>query len=238
MSEPEPITSFPRFRPRLNKLLRENKLAIFAELIIVLLITALYLADLIPLSETPFLFFFGWLSLRLRGIGWGDVGLRRPASWRKTLVVGIAAGVVTQFFSLYVLEPLIVRATGKAIDLSQFAQLRGNTFLLVIWFLLIWTLAAFGEEMVYRGYLMNRVADLAGGTRTAWMISLVTVNTLFGVIHMYQGLSGILTVIFAALVYGVLYLRTGRNLWVPIIAHGVYDMGALLLIFLGKYPGL
>ena len=44
--------------------------------------------------------------------------------------------------------------------------------------------------------------------------------------------------VLAGLVYGALYLRGGRNLWAPIIAHGVYDTVALLLIFRGKYPGL
>lgn len=44
--------------------------------------------------------------------------------------------------------------------------------------------------------------------------------------------------IAAALVYGALYLWTGRNLWAPIIAHGVYDTVAILLAYVGKYPGL
>jgi membrane protease YdiL (CAAX protease family) len=43
--------------------------------------------------------------------------------------------------------------------------------------------AAFGEEMVYRGYLMNRVADLFAKSRTGWIISLLGVNVLFGFAH-------------------------------------------------------
>ena len=35
-----------------------------------------------------------------------------------------------------------------------------------------------------------------------------------------------------------MYLRTGKNLTVPIIAHGVSDTLDILLIFLGKFPGL
>jgi membrane protease YdiL (CAAX protease family) len=41
----------------------------------------------------------------------------------------------------------------------------------------------------------------------------------------------------SGLVFGVLYLATGRNLWAPILAHGIYDTVGFLLIFLGKYPG-
>jgi membrane protease YdiL (CAAX protease family) len=238
MNQQDHTTAYHRFRVRSKTLLSDNKLLIIAELIIALLIMVSYLAGLIPLSETPFLLLLGWLSLWLRGIGWRAVGLKRPARWRHTLLLGIAVGVVYQFFSLYVLEPLIVLLTGKSIDLSQFAPAEGNVFLLSLFLVIVWTLAAFGEEFVYRGYLMNRVAELAGGSGMAWMVSLVVVSVLFGVAHLGQGISGVVANISAGSVYGALYLWSGHNLWVPIIAHGVYDTVALLLIFWGKYPGL
>ena len=68
---------------------------------------------------------------------------------------------------------------------------------------------------------MNRVSELAGGSSRAWGLSLIVVSVLFGVAHLSQGISGVATVIAAALVYGGLYLWSGRNLWAPIIAHGV-----------------
>jgi uncharacterized protein len=55
---------------------------------------------------------------------------------------------------------------GKPPDLSNFPAVRGNLKLALVMIALIWILAAFGEELVYRGYLMNRVADLGRGTRT------------------------------------------------------------------------
>ena len=238
MNQQHHATAYRRFRVRSQSLLRENKLLIFAEMIVVLLVTVAYLADFIPLSDTPYLLLLGWLSLWLRGTGWRSVGLRRPASWGRTLLLGIAVGVAYQFFSLYVLEPLIVLLTGEPIDLRQFTSIEGNVFLLSLFLLLVWTLAAFGEEFVYRGYLMNRVAELAGGSGTAWALSLVVVSVLFGVVHAYQGVSGVTANVAAGLVYGALYLWSGRNLWAPIIAHGVYDTVALLLIYWGKYPGL
>lgn len=238
MNQQDHTTAYHRFRVRSKSLLRDNKLFIFAELIIALLITVAYLADFIPLSATPFLLLLGWLSLWLRGIGWRAVGLKRPARWRQALLLGIAVGVGYQFFSLYALEPLIVRLTGKAIDLRQFAQIEGNVFAFFVFLVLVWTLAAFGEELVHRGYLMNRVAEAAGGSSMAWAVSLVVVSVFFGVAHLYQGISGVVTSMLAGLVYGALYLSTGRNLWAPIIAHGVFDTVAFLLIFWGKYPGM
>lgn len=231
MNQQAHLTTYTRFRLRSKSLLRDNKLFIAAELIIALLIIVAYLANLIPFSETPFLFLLGWFSLWLRGIGWRAVGFKRPARWSRTLLLGIAVGVAYQFLTTYVLEPLVILLTGKQTDLSQFAPLRGNVFLLLFFLVLVWTLAAFGEELVYRGYLMNRVAELAGDGRGAWAVSLVVVSILFGVGHLYQGISGILVNTAAGLVYGALYLWSGRNLWLSIIVHGVYDTVGLLLIF-------
>jgi hypothetical protein len=208
------------------------------ELVLAILILVGGLVGIVPFSSTPFLLFFGWLMLWLRGVGWRNLGLRRPASWRSTLLVGIAIGIGYQYFSLYVMEPLIARLTGNLPDVSQFAPLIGNTFFLFISLIVSWTLAAFGEELAFRGYLMNRVVDLVGSTRAGWLIGLIVVSILFGMVHMYQGMSGMIAITMTGLVLGGLYLATGRNLWVPIIVHGVNDTVGFILIFLGKYPGL
>ncbi len=78
------------------------------------------------------------------------------------------------------------------------------------------------------------MAELAGGSSAAWAVSLVFVSVVFGVAHIDQGISGIIVNLSAGLVYGALYLWSGRNLWAAIIAHGVYDTAGLLLIFWGK----
>jgi len=86
--------------------------------------------------------------------------------------------------------------------------------------------------------LMNRVAGILKETRTAWITSLVAVNVLFGCGHIDQGATGMIENIWDGLLLGILYLATGRNLAAPIIAHGVTDTVDLMLIYLGKYPGM
>ncbi len=51
----------------------------------------------------------------------------------------------------FVQEPLFDWLTGSTQDLSQFENLPGNAAFLIVMLLLNWTLAAFGEEIVYRG---------------------------------------------------------------------------------------
>jgi len=226
------------FRARSQNFFLGNKPIAAVELLIATLILVGGVVGIIPFSSTPFLLIFGWLMLWLRGVGWRNLGLRRPSSWRSTLLLGIGIGIGYQYFSLYVTEPLIARITGKLPDVSQFAPLIGNKFFLVLSLVASWTLAAFGEELAYRGYFMNRVADVVGASRAGWLISLIVVSVLFGITHLYQGTSGIIVITVTGLLLGGLYLATGRNLWVPIIVHGVNDTVGFILIFLGKYPGL
>jgi CAAX protease family protein len=217
---------------------RQSKWLAVGELIVVALIFVADAHHIIPLSKTPFLLLFGWLSLWLRKISWRGVGLKLYRNWKTSIVLGVAAGVLLELIELFITQPILVKWLGKQPDLEVFRALHGS----LKWTLLAvagaWTLAAFGEEMVYRGYLMNRVADLFNRTRRAWLISLIAVHVAFGLAHAYQGLTGILDEGLMGLLLGIIYLRTNRNLAVPIIAHGVSDTIDVLLMFLGKYPGM
>lgn len=85
---------------------------------------------------------------------------------------------------------------------------------------------------------MNRVADLLGRRRRSWILSLVIVSIMFGLAHGYQGLTGWIEEGLAGLALGLMYLRAGNNLVVPIVAHGVCDTIDMVLIFFGKMPGM
>jgi len=217
---------------------RQSKWLILAELLVVALIFFADFKHLIFFSKTPYLVLFAWLSLRVRRLRWRDVGLSVFRNWKTTLAWGIAAGLLLEAFELFVSQPLLVKFLRKNPDLEDFRPLIGDLKLTLLFLALTWTLAAFGEEMVYRGYLMSRVADLLNRTRTAWIISLIAVHLGFGLAHAYQGVTGAIDEGLMGLLLGVIYLRTGRNMAVPIIAHGIGDTIDFLLIFLGKYPGM
>jgi len=207
------------------------------ELLVAAAILAAGFAGILPFSATPFLLVFGVVSLWLRGEGARAVGLALRSDWGRTVLVGIGAGIGYQGFSLYVAEPAIARLTGRLPDISLFAPLAGNVHFLLISLAVAWTLAACGEEFVYRGYLLTRLARALGGAPRAWLGALTVTSVLFGVGHAYQGLSGMITAGLGGLAFGLLYMATGRNLWVSVVAHGTMDTVGFLLLFLGKYPG-
>jgi len=217
---------------------RQSKWLALVELAIVALVFVADSHHLIYVSKTPYLLLLGWISLRLRKLRWKDAGFSRNRSWAVILALGVGGGVVLEILQFFVTQPFLTRLTGKSPDLADFRILTGNIKYSLVALALTWTLAAFGEELVWRGYLMNRVADLGNRTRLAWIVSLVVVNVAFGFAHSYQGVTGIIQEGFPGVLLGVMFLRTGKNLSVPIIAHGVADTLDILLIFLGKFPGL
>jgi len=217
---------------------RDSVRLLMAEIAI---IAGLFVADVyhhVLLSKTPYLFLLGWASLRVRGLRWKDVGFARPRSWPRAVLFGIAAGICMELFELFVSQPLLARWLGKMPDLSDFADIVGNFKLFLIYLVLLWTLAGLGEEIVYRGYLMNRVAGIFRGTKAAWIVSLIVVSIIFGCAHLDQGATGMIENVWNGLLLGALYLAFGRNLAVPVIAHTCTDTLDLILIYLGKYPGM
>jgi membrane protease YdiL (CAAX protease family) len=88
------------------------------------------------------------------------------------------------------------------------------------------------------GLLDEPVADVLNRTQTAWIVSLFAVPIGFGLAHAYQGITGVIDEGLMGLLLGLIYLRAGRNLAVPIIAHGASDSIDAVLIFLGLYPGM
>jgi len=217
---------------------RDNRWLVLVEFAVVVAIYVARQHHILKVSATPYLLLLAWISLRLRKIQWKQIGFTRYRTWAKTLLHGIAFGLGLELFDLFGKQPFLTRLLGKPPDLSNFPAVRGNLKLALVMIALIWILAALGEELVYRGYLMNRVADLGRGTRTAWIVSLFVISALFGFSHYQQGLTGIIEEGSDGLILGLMYLAYRRNLAIPIVAHGVCDTIDVALLFLGKYPGL
>jgi uncharacterized protein len=86
-----------------------------------------------------------------------------------TIGIGVGLGALLETFQLLVTQPVLSKLLGKQPDLDLFRMLTGNIKMTLLFIALSWTVAAFGEEMVWRGYLMNRVADLLGRGKSSWL---------------------------------------------------------------------
>jgi membrane protease YdiL (CAAX protease family) len=184
-------------------------------------------------NEVPILFVLGLLSIRLRNGGWSAMGFKRPASWVRVVLIALAAAAFRIILGDLVIEPLAGHFWPPIVAPAGAEAITGNINSALVWLLLVWTWAAFGEEVGYRGYLLTRAADIGGRTTAAYWLGIVVVSVLFGYGHYYKGPVGIVDSGVAGLVLGAAYMLSGRNLWASILAHGFIDTFGVMALFFG-----
>lgn len=189
------------------------------------------------LIGTPIGLLVAHYFLRKRGIRWRDLGLRRPDSWGKTLAWTVAVIVTVFLMAGALVNAVLLPALGlKQPDFSIFNDLPGNLGLLLFWLTVSWSSGGFIEEMLARGFLLNRFRDLFHKSAYAYPLAVVAQAILFGLAHSYQGLSGFITTGVAGLVMGIYYLVGKRSLWPLILAHGTVDSIGIVAVYLGAVP--
>ncbi len=184
-----------------------------------------------------------WLGLRLRGQTWEHFGLTFRWGTRKSVVrtvlqsLVVLAGTLALFVAGAVVMQSIITQPEEA-DMSGYNSLQGNLPALVIVLLGSYITASFGEEFIYRGFLMNRIAELGSGSRAAWAWAVVLSSLAFGAAHYTWGFAGMVQTAFMGLALGASYLVVGRNLWVTILAHGYMDTMLMLQMYFGAGPSV
>ena len=101
----------------------------------------------------------------------------------------------------------------KPIDFSVFEPYIGNLSAALGLLVLIWITAAFGEEIVFRGYLIKQFTKFFGSSTISLNYEHFYFWFYFGWIHAYQGLSGqIITGMFGML-YALIFHFRKNDLW-------------------------
>lgn len=171
-----------------------------------------------------------WLETR----SWDACGLK-PRSLRATLgwillLLVIVIGLVNPF-----VQPLMDQLTGTKADYSGYGALRGNIAAAAQLVGGAWLSAASGEELVFRAFLMHQLERLVGRLRGGMLLAALLGGAAFGLMHASQGLSGVLLTGVVGVLFGYVYLRSGRNLWAMIVAHGLIDTWGVATLYLGWY---
>jgi membrane protease YdiL (CAAX protease family) len=184
-------------------------------------------------NEVPLLLVVGVLSIFWRNGGWTGFGLARPRSWTRTVLIALAAAGLRIVMGEFVVEPFTNRFWPPPIAPAGAETITGNPLAALLALLLVWTFAAFGEELSYRGYLLLRCADVGCRSAAAYWIGVVLVSILFGYGHYYKGPSGIVDSGVAGLILGAAFILSGRNLWSCILAHGFIDTFGVMVLYFG-----
>ena len=184
-------------------------------------------------NEVIILSVIGLASIRLRDGKWSSMGFKRPASWSRIFLIALAAAVLRILLGQFVIEPVTgcFWAPPSAPKLAN--EIAGNVKIALLALLLVWTFAAFGEEIAYRGYLLTRASDIGTRSTMAYWLGIVIVSILFGYGHYYKGPAGIIDSGIAGFILGTAYMVAGRNLWACIFAHGFIDTFGVIDAFFG-----
>lgn len=177
------------------------------------------------------------VSLLIRRAGPGSLGMHALGdAGLVPKMFGFA--VLWSLFQLGVTMPVANHVSGTQQDLTGFEGLEGNLGMLLVLLLLSWTLAAFGEEIAYRGYLLTRLSEAMGGGRAGLLVGMLVSSVLFGLGHTEQGLIGVLVVTLDAIAWSALRTRYD-TLWAPILAHGFNNtLGFITFFLVGPIHGL
>lgn len=178
------------------------------------------------------------LSLLLRRRGPSTLGFHRVSRPWQLVAQMLTFALAWTLLNAAVLIPLTNHLSGTRQDVSAFADLEGNLTLLVLYLTASWVLAAFCEEVAFRGYLLTRLTDLLGPGRLQQVVAVLSSSALFGILHTEQGVVGIVAAALAGAVFSVLRYRF-RTLWAPILAHGFDDtIGFTWFFFFGPFYGI
>jgi hypothetical protein len=175
----------------------------------------------------PFGALLAVLWIRRSRTPWRALGLASPKSWIATAATGIVFGALFKIGMKMIVMPLL----GAEPINQAYHYLAGNRAALPEMLFDVVLGAGFGEELVYRGFLFERLRRLLGNERGTTIAIVLLTAALFGAIHYPgQGLAGAEQATVVGLVFGTIFAMTGR-LWMLMFAHAAFDVTAVFMIY-------
>ena len=230
--------------------LRNNIIYQLAEILLVFVAAFLTISLLKPLAgEDPIyrqavnwlanvvMLILVWLGLRLRGESWKDLGLGIGSISLKTILRGFLLSLLVFVIAIaaFVLGSIIMaNITGipEQSDMSSYDYLKGNLGMLLLTLAGVYLVSSFGEEVIYRGFLINRISGMGGDNRVARIIAVIISSVVFGLVHYEWGAMGMVQTGFMGLALGICYLRLNKRLWILVLAHAYMDTILMMQLYL------
>lgn len=236
----EPSESHPSTN-KLGKLLRTNRWAQLAEILLVFLVAFVFIqvfeqekSDNLIVNQAIIwianilMLLMVWAGAWLRGESWADFGLGISKITSREALKGLFLSIVVFVLAMlgFVLGSIIMaNITGipENADMSGYAYLKDNIGMLLLTLVGVYIVSSFGEEVVYRSFLINRISQLGMDSKMARITALLLSSLIFGFAHYSWGPMGIVQTTFMGLALGSCFLWLKKRLWILIIAHAYMD---------------
>jgi len=216
-------------RKKIASFFHENKIGL-SIIILIILAAILMIPPLGVLFAFVIVAFLVLFTIKEGSLS--DIGFRSSKSWPKAIFLSFVLAVLIELTFQIFFNPIFEAITDTSIDLSEFEGMRGNFITYIIMLLIGWVVGGFMEEIIFRGYLITKLKRLLGSSPLVLFFILFLTSVPFGLSHLYQGLSGVLSTGFIAFIFGFIFIKSGYNLWLPIFTHGFVNTVGLTLTYL------
>ncbi len=153
------------------------------------------------------------------------LGMGRPSSWLLTFALALAGLTVMIAYS-----PLANRLASRWFPnpptLDAFRPIQQSTAKLIVGIVAAWVLGGFLEELIARGIVLQAIESFLTpwlGTPIAAGIAICVAALGAGAMHLYQGPRAVVIIAQLSVLFGVLFVVSGHNLWAVMMCHGLYD---------------
>jgi len=235
---------------KLGQLLKTNRLAKTAEIILVFLVAFLFIkafgsnetSDLlynqaIIWTANIMMLIMVFTGVKLRGEGLEHFGFSfKKVTWKiglKTFLQSILVFILA--LAGFVIGSIIMaNITGipESSDMSSYDYLKDNIWMLFLTLGGVYIVASFGEEVIYRAFLINRISELGLNSKKGKILAAIISAIIFGLAHYSWGIMGIVQTSFMGLALGGSYLYLKKRIWVLIFAHAYMDTILMLQMYL------
>lgn len=162
---------------------------------------------------------FIWLNA---GRSWESIGMRPVVGWRLWGSFAVALAL----FGLNAYQAWVIGKSEKARHAARNSKsiraleaILPHTDAELRWFLVVSMTAGFCEEFLFRGYLIGAMAPWVG-----WWPAAALALIPFGLLHGYQGRSGIIKTAVVGAVMTLVVAAT-RSLIPAMVLHAIIDIG-------------
>lgn len=187
-------------------------------------INLLFIALFQFIGVTALLYF----SLKTLKKNFSDIGLKF-VNLKKDIFLGLGFGALWTILQFVFLIP----NTGGAdrADISHMVTMYDGSMLGVISFIALGVIGGgITEELFNRGYFINVLKDTFKNPKTGLWFSAILSIMLFALGHMPSSALDWFDILVPTIIYTLLFISTKR-LTASIIAHGIYNMSAIILTY-------
>lgn len=165
-----------------------------------------------------------------------EFGATPPHSWPTAIALAIGWTALMLAYSP-VADWIASRFVAAPPTLQAFRAIQQSTLKLIGGILIAWVLGGILEEFVFRGVVVTAVdaalaPTLSQPSATAVAVILAALGA--GVVHWYQGPRAMIIITQLSVLFGVLYVISGYNLFTVMLCHGFYDTIAFIRFAMRK----